>query len=282
MPSTTLGKGDPNPRKLDDFIADIAAWEKSISGLTHEVAKSHGDRSLLAHQADWHIRGIVYHFRALAGHYSSFIHEVSARAATGASYIIMYAPSFQRLLFEFYALVNLCRISLDNLRIFLKPLFTQASDQLPKSIRDVLKGNTNCPVYARLVNQEAVDYLLDIRNCLVHYRSFATSNNAFLLEEGVDVPEVLRGDDSFVASMARGYFRRVGEDGLAVNIYTPDRIFGEGSDKLVEFTYEQKWGLFPNARTFASIAISSLSLAMVCLRDLDEPGFEFSAKRRKS
>ncbi len=102
---------------------------------------------------------MLYHLRHAFDHYSVFVHEVSTRASTGVSVLVMFAPSFQELLFEFYALVNICRISVDNLRHYLRPLFAPASDQLPKSIRDVLAGNTDCPVYNWLLDQPVLDYL---------------------------------------------------------------------------------------------------------------------------
>jgi hypothetical protein len=43
----------------------------------------------------------------------------------------MYASSYQQMLFEFYTLVSLCRIALDNLRLYLGPLFIRTSDELP-------------------------------------------------------------------------------------------------------------------------------------------------------
>jgi hypothetical protein len=43
----------------------------------------------------------------------------------------MYASSYQQMLFEFYTLVSLCRIALDNLRLYLRPLFIRTSDELP-------------------------------------------------------------------------------------------------------------------------------------------------------
>jgi hypothetical protein len=273
---------DSNPRKVEDFVADIDALEGSVNGLARRVVGSHRDRSLLADQADWHIQGILYHLRRLVDHYSSFVREVGSRAGLGPSIVVMYAPCYQRALFEFYALVNLCRISLDNLRIYLRPLFVPNSDQLPKSIRDVLKGETNCPVYTALVGQDAVDYLLDVRNRLVHYRSFGTSDNAFVVKEGFKPPRDFGGDvDTFLASMAKAYFRPVGKNAFSVNVYMPDRIFEDRErGKLATFTYEQKWGLVPNARTFATIAVSSLASALTCLSEIDQPVFVFSARKR--
>ena len=274
-----------NPRKIQDFRAEIDALGESVNGIAHGVTKLHPERSLLAFQADWHIRGMLYHLRQLFENYSMFVDEVSARARTGASVILMYAPCFQDMPFEFYGLVNLCRISLDNLRTYLRPLFTRSSDQLPKSIRDVLKGKTNCPVYTALADQAILVYLLDLRNCLVHYRSFATSDNAFVLEEGVDPSDVVGDGDSFLAAMARAYFRRVGETSISVNVYLPDRIFetdSAGNIKLATFTYEERWNLLSTARNFTYLATNPLSLALQSLLDIPEPLFEFSAGQRRA
>jgi hypothetical protein len=74
---------------------------------------------------------MLYHLHELFHHHSVFVSEVSARAGTGASIVFMYASSYKQMLFEFYALVSLCRIALDNLRLYLRPLFIRTSDELP-------------------------------------------------------------------------------------------------------------------------------------------------------
>lgn len=275
---------DRNPRPIQDLRAEIDALELPTKGLAHKVASAHPERSIFAFQAEWHIRAMLYHLRRVFDHYSLFVHEVSKRAGTGASVLVMYAPCFQELLFEFYALVNICRISFDNLRLYLRPLFAPGSDQLPKSIRDVVAGKTNCPVYNFLVGQPLLDYLLDIRNCLVHYRSFATSNNAIVVEEGFDAPGEFPADDSFLLAMARAQFRRIGEDGISVNVYVPDEIFGtdaKGNKRLAVFAYSQRWSLFSTARNFAELAVKSLTLVLECLRSVPDSSFEYSAKRRR-
>ncbi len=279
-----MTEADRNPRKLDEFKRDIADLEETVKGLGHRVAEAHSERSLLGFQAEWHVRGILYHLRRLDELHASFVHEVSGRASTGANVIVMYAPSYQHMLFEFYALVNLCRISLDNLRIYLAPLFQRSSDQLPKSIRDVLKGTTNCSVYNVLSGHEVLTYLLDLRNCLVHYRSFATSDNAYVVEEGVDSSNVVGGGDEYFEAMARADFRRVGEDAIAVNVLLPDRIFetnASGNKRLVEFTYKERWSLLSMARSFAQLAIMSLQRALQCLTEISDPAFEFRMKKRE-
>ncbi|MBI3695061.1 MAG: hypothetical protein HY238_09525 [Acidobacteria bacterium] len=192
--------------------------------------------------------------------------------------------SFQELLFEFYALVNLCRISLDNLRTYLGPVFTRES-QLPKSIRDVLEGETTCPIYHALAGQDLLHYLMDVRNCLVHYRSLATSDNALVLKEGIDPTDVIGSGDPFFAAMARAYFRHVGEGAISVNVYVPDRIFqmdSSGNKKLATFTYDERWNLLSTARNFTQLAVASLSLALHCLRDVPNASFEFTTRPRST
>lgn len=272
-----------NPRKVSDFERDIADLEESVKNLAHQLAAAHSDRSLLGFQAEWHIRGILYHLRHLLVLHEVFIREVSSRAGTGAHILVMYAPSFQEMLFEFYALVNLCRISLDNLRIYLAPLFKRNCDQLPNSVRDVLKGSTNCPVYKALSGQEILTYLLDVRNGLVHYRSFATSDNAYVVEEGVDTSDIEGEGNHFFTAMARADFRRIGDDAIAVNVLLPDRIFetdADGSKRLVKFTYNERWSLLSMSLSFAQLAVMSLRSAVQRLTVTSDPIFEFRAKRR--
>ncbi len=274
---------DRNPRMLQDFQRDIVEIEESVKGLGHRVATAHSERSFLGFQAEWHIRGVLYHLRRLFDLHAVFVREVSARASTGASAVIMYAPSFQEMLFEFYALVNLSRISLDNLRIFLSPVFMRTCDPLPKSIRAVLRGKTDCPVYNALSGQDALEYLLDLRNYLVHYRSFATSDNAYVIEEGFNTSDIDGQYDAYFAAMARADFRRIGDSAIAVNILLPDRIFennAAGGKRLTRFTYEQRWSLLSMALSFAQLAVMSLRGALQCLEEVNDPVFAFTAKRK--
>jgi hypothetical protein len=57
--------------------------------------------------------------------------------------IIGRALEFRVMMFEFYALLNLARITLDSLRVFLRPLFKTDYGQLPKSVRSFVKGKTD-------------------------------------------------------------------------------------------------------------------------------------------
>lgn len=268
---------DRNPRPLKEFADEIAEIDQAVKGLGHRVAAAHPGRSMAAFQAEWHIRGILYHLRNCFDQYSHFVDEVSARASTGASHIYMYAPNFQQMLFEFYALVNLCRIALDSLSIYLKQVFLRSQHQLPNSIRDVLKGRTNCPVYNALQGQPLLDYLIDLRDCLVHFRSFATSDNAYVTKEGAEDLATVDDEDAFFSAMARAHFRISGDDAIAVNVYLPDSIFAKNSSgkHLVVFTYDEGLSLISMARSFTQLTIGALKGTLEILADTDDPIFAF-------
>lgn len=169
----------------------------------------------------------------------------------------------------------------DNLRIYLAPLFVPGPHQLPKSVRDVLRGSTNCPIYDYLSGHPLLDYLLDLRNCLVHYRSFATSDNAHVVEEGTEL-EDLGAEGAYFAAMARADFRMVGEKAISVNVLLPDHIFerdkGSGT-KLAKFTYEERWNLFSMAKAFSKLAIGALTATLHSLETVEEPCFIFSSSK---
>jgi len=273
---------DDDLRKLEELEQEIDRLEVFAKGLGDLVARQHPDRSVLGYQAEWHVRGVLYHLRNVYGFYNQFAHEVAMRAgATGADVLLMHAPVYQKMLFEFYALVNLCRISLDRLRDYLGPFIKKGSDQLPKSVRDVLKGSSDCPVYTALKDQEIAQYLFDLRDCLVHYRTLAVSHNATVVREGVDLAELELDRRQFVAATARGSFREVGDTGISVNVLLPDRIFDVSQkDKLIDFTYQDRRNLLSVARSFGVVTVTSLVKAIGCLAQLEEPAYEFKAKPR--
>lgn len=275
---------DRNTQLLAEFENSIAAIEESAKGLAHRVANAHSERSILGYQAEWHIRGLTYHLRRCLQHHLQFVREVSARASTGASIIVMYAPVFQEMMFEFYALVNLCKISLDNIRIYVRPLFVTSSHQLPKSITSVLEGSSNCPVYQSLAEQPLLEYLTDLRNCLVHYRSFATRDNAIVREEGAGNFLDEGADDTFLKAMALVDFRRVEPNGISVNVCLPDRIFERKSTagkSLAEFSYAERLNMISMARNFVQLTAGALTATLHLLADLDGPAFRFSARAAK-
>jgi hypothetical protein len=143
-----------------------------------------------------------------------------------------------------------------------------------------MKGTTDCPVYEWINNQDVFEYLIDFRNCLVHYRSFATSDNALVIEEGADVSNLFEEKDYVFAPMARAFFRKVGDNGFSVNIYLPDTIFEQtdGNKRLAKFTYEERWNLLSQCRAFAQA--TSLAVLLALRTVLDTQGRVFAYSRR--
>jgi hypothetical protein len=166
--------------------------------------------------------------------YGLLIQQVSTRVEAipelGAAW--MYTPESQELIFEFYALVNLSRIALDHLRHLLSKLFKTPFNNLPKSITGYKAGTTDCPICERISNDPVIAYLIDLRNCLVHYRTFATKDNTVATREGFDELEDPEG-------FLRSSFRVDEQSRLVFNIYLPDEIFVmSGNNKtLAKFTY---------------------------------------------
>ena len=135
-----------------------------------------------------HVRGQLYHTRRLYEHYNTIGAEVSKRVlvlverGTPPDVLIMHSPEMQEPLYEFYALLGLARISLDELLNCLRPLFGKGS--LPRSIKDVVCGTTNCPVYKQLASEPFLDRLIGLGDCLFHHKTFATAEVTTAVREG--------------------------------------------------------------------------------------------------
>jgi hypothetical protein len=267
-------------RKVEEVDSDLEQLPKATSDAARILADRRPELALQAHQAEWHVRGIQYHCQNFYSHYRSFIGEASKRLQSGADVIIMYSPESQRMMFEFYALVILARITFDNLRFYIHTVFATPFPQLPKSITDFFEGQTNCPIYEQCRSDPRIQYLIDIRNCLVHHRSFATSDNAILVKEGTSPSDVLA--HSSISSMTRGSFRLVGENGVAVNVFLPDKIYDRsGSDtKLARFTYEARWHILSMSFAFATVASEVVASTLLLVASTDGQPFRYEKKRR--
>ena len=186
----------------------------------------------------------------------------------------MHAPVAQTLMFEFYALVNLSRISLDNLRNVLAPTFTTKFGQLPKSISDYSKGTTDCPLYEWLAEQPIVAYLSDLRNCLVHYRSFATSDNALVTQQGSPETVPISSD---MPELFKAEFRVVGKRTISVNVLLPDAIFEfkNGTKGLAPFKYDLRINLLSQSREFLRLVAESTKQAIALLLKVRKPIYTF-------
>ena len=114
---------------------------------------------------------------------------------------------------------------------------------------------------------------------MVHYRSFASRDNAIVIEEGVEATDMLEDNSPFFASMAWAEFRRVDETAIVVNVYLPDRIFetdANGNKCLDKFTYDQKLNLLSMTHSFTELSEVTLTEAIRLLADTKEPLYMYS------
>jgi hypothetical protein len=289
MPEQPLS--DPAPADstaatpLDDFLTVLNAASEKVEAMTACIAAGPGDLGLRAHQAQWHVRGVIFHCTSLFNAYRSFARGIAGRAQREdpPNAVIMHSPDCQVMMFEFYALVVLARIALDNLRMTLAPVFKTPVSQIPKSVADVVAGHTDCPVYTWLRDETPLDYLSDVRNCLVHYRSFATSDNALVMEEGLAFDEQQQQAVEMLGTLPEVFKAtfRLGEGTVAVNVLLPDRIFvRKGTSKaLCPFTYNRRINLLSQSRDFAMMVAQATHMSLGLLGSHGEPAFAFSKKQ---
>ncbi len=177
-------------------------------------------------------------------------------------------------------MVNLAKISLDYLRNILKPVFETPFQNLPKSVRDWVQGETDCPVYRSLAGEHVLEYLLDIRTCLVHFRSFAKGPNAIAYRDGAEHELEIHGEQ--FQHWAKAYFRIVGKSAVSVNFCLPDRIFERsGTEKMVpRFTFTQQINLLAQSLQFVNLTTFAVVGSLRCLKEAEKPIYHW-AKAKK-
>lgn len=270
-------------RRVSDLTLHLLKIEGTTRALVQEVSELKSQHSGHAHSAEWHVLGALYHCRNLRDRYEVVSQGIQARLSAGPEVLVMYAPEFQELLFEFYALVSLCKILLDQLRNYLAPVFTTRHGNLPKSVRDFTKGDTDCPVYQRLASHPAFSYLLDIRTCIVHFRTLAVGSNLFVSEEGVNVDDVLGLEFMQARIPSRALYRRTPNGEYVVNIYLPDRVFRieeDGNKRLTDFTYDMRINLLTESVRFVSLSAEAVCESLSLLRDTEKPTFSYTKRTR--
>ncbi len=191
--------------------------------------------------------------------------------------IIMHSPECQAMMFEFYALVNLARISLDRLLHVLAPVFKTPFQQLPNSVTGFMDAQTDCPVYRILARQPIVPYLIDLRDCVVHYRSFATTDNTQVLLEGEHDFDLV---DRIMPGLFKAVFRPVGKRRVSVNVLLPDKIFvrDRSGKKLVAFTYQQRINLLSQSREFLKTVVGATAEAFGLLIEPGKPTYTYTKR----
>jgi hypothetical protein len=157
---------------------------------------------------------------------------------------------------------------------------------LPNSVTDIQKGWTDCPLYASYLADQGqlLRYLLDIRDCLVHHRSFATSDNTVAVVS--DACE-LRHPEWFGPwhePVTRVTFRKVDSGGMSVKILLPDAIFEYDADasrtRMVgRFTYKEGINLLSQCREFARLTVGAVLTALALLQSQRTPLYTW---RRRS
>lgn len=177
MAEKDANKSRPNETKsFEELSTELVSASAGVKLFVDKAIEADPANQLRARQAEWNVRGMSYHCDALLRHYKEFAAGVSGRAMTIMDQsggeppvmIIMYSPECQRIMFEFCALVNLARISLDRLVHVVAPVFKTPFKGLPNSINDFW-GRTDCPLYLLLEDLPIVSYLIDVRDCLVHF-----------------------------------------------------------------------------------------------------------------
>jgi hypothetical protein len=259
-----------NTKRLDVFKGELEEVENVMTRAVQRLAEAKPKHTLLAHQAEWHIRGLLYHFRRCCDLYEAVAAEVGSRVlATNASIIVMHSPDMQALIFEFYALIILARITLDESIKYVRPLFVNRGN-LPKSVNDFLKGESDCPLHDLLKDEPVLGYLVDLRDCIVHYRTFATSDNTVAVADDLDDSSLPEISSVWPRPVTRTYFRSVGGAGVAVNVVLPDAIFvydesGRKGKMVQSFSYNNSYNLLTQSGEFIKLCTAGVAMALELL-----------------
>jgi hypothetical protein len=96
---------------------------------------------------------------------------------------------------------------------------------LPKSIKTLVRGTTDCPVPLALRNEPMLDHLIDMRDCLVHHKTFASAEPLIVLRDGSDVDLKPILDRGWSRPVTLPNYRVAEDDQIVVNVLLPDRIY---------------------------------------------------------
>lgn len=268
-------------RKPSTFTEELKQMKEVLPRICEEYQKISKENYLKSQYAQWHLNGLMYHADAMISQYSEIAEELMKRLNTlqFAHVFIMHTPQMQNLMYEFYAFISLARISLDNLKHILYSLFKNPINQMPKSITDLGSGNTDCPIYERIANTDELQYLIDLRNCLVHYRTFAINNNSVITHESVEDFEK-DGIEKWTKPMAKGTFRITENNDVVFNIFLPDVIYirDNNNKKLADFTYNSRINLLGETMRFLRHILFNYMDAMTENIKSSEARFAFHKK----
>lgn len=97
-------------RSRVDASAQSTLTEKPETTMSVELAK-------------WHSHGLCYHADRLINHYNELASHVAAGIDSGTAARVIHSQAAPSLMYEFYALTNLAKIALDNLRYIIAPAY---------------------------------------------------------------------------------------------------------------------------------------------------------------
>ncbi|MFC0518983.1 hypothetical protein ACFFGT_32515 [Mucilaginibacter angelicae] len=266
--------------KITDYEDNLKEMHKAITGSIRDFQKLSEEHFLSGEYADWHIKGLIYHVNNLIASYREVVKELELRLNTvsEADIFIMHTPQINNLMYEFYAFVSLARITLDNLRYILYPLFVNNMGQMPKSITDLEKNKTDCSVYQRIADTQELQYLIDLRNCIVHYKTFATSNNSVIVKEGLNINLEDYTGNKWTVPMAKGMYRITENRDIVFNIFLPDNIYDRTSNgkKLCVFTYDKRINILGESVRFLRYIVFNYMEALILNISSQEKRFNYN------
>jgi hypothetical protein len=249
---------DPEPKCLSHSCRRLAKRIDEVEAALHVAVGSLGNGNVEeengARTAAWYVRGQIYHARRLYQHYLELADEASRRVSAllpdnPPDVLVFASPALQELLYEFYAFLGLARISLDELRHLLRPVLVPTQGgSLPKSIKALVRGVTNCPLLLALRNEPMLDHVIDIRDCLVHHKTFASSEPLIVVKDGseVDLEPILQQGWSRPVTLPS--YRLIDDNRIVFNVWLADQIYSyptpDNRGPIVSpFTYEQRTNL---------------------------------------
>jgi hypothetical protein len=279
------------PTVIGDIDERIDQVEEAVNLAMRALVESKAEHRQRGHSATWHVRGQIYHARRLCGRYAAIAGEVGGRAAAllpdnPPEVLIMRSLEMQELLYEFYAFLALARISLDELRHVLRPVVVPANGgSLPKSIKDLVRGVTDCPVLLELQREPLLYHLIDLRDCLVHHKSFASAEVIVVVQEGSDEDPLATVEHLWSRPVTRATYRLAEGGRIVVNVLLPDRIYAYPTDddrgSLVSpFTYDDGLNLLTQIVEFLRFGAYQVIQSFRLLQENDGKTFSWERASR--
>ena len=249
--------------------------EEAVGSPLSERSTAAGDR---IQSAAWHVRGQIYHARRLYQHYRELSDQVGRRVNAllpdnPPDVLVFTSPTLQELLYEFYAFLALARISLDELRHLLRPILVPAQGgSLPKSIRAMVAGVTDCPVLIALRGEPLLSHLIDMRDCLVHHKTFASAELLLVVKDGSDVDLGLFLERGWSRPVTVPQYRLTENNEIVFNVLLPDRIYSypipDNRGSVVSpFTYDEGNNLLTQVVEYLRFGCSQVVQTISLLRD---------------